>query len=117
MPFLGRSGLIALVALLHFPFFVNFVMGAPIIAVLSEWMGKRTGNPFFDRISKHLANMVFVTVAVGAFGGIALVVTNLGLFPKFFSMGVSFFFWPLMLGDSGISDGSHWHRHVQIYLG
>ncbi len=97
VPFLGRSGLIAFVALLHFPFFVNFVMGAPVIAVISEWMGKRTGNHFFDRISKHLANMVFVTVAVGAFGGIALVATNIGLFPKFFSMGVGIFFWPLVI--------------------
>lgn len=97
VPILGRSGLIALVALLHFPFFVNFVMGAPVIALVSEWLGQRTGNPFYNRISKHLANMVFVTVAVGAFGGIGLVATNIGLFPKFFSMGVGVFFWPLVL--------------------
>jgi len=97
IPVLGRSGIIALVALFHFPFFVNFVMGAPVIAVISEWLGKRTGNPFFNRISKHLANMALVTVGVGAFGGIALVATNVGLFPKFFSMGAGVFFWPLVI--------------------
>ncbi|MHB8134629.1 MAG: cytochrome ubiquinol oxidase subunit I [Anaerolineaceae bacterium] len=97
IPVLGRSGIIALVALFHFPFFVNFVMGAPVIAVISEWLGKRTGNPFYNRISKHLANMAFVTVGVGAFGGIALVATNIGLFPKFFSMGAGVFFWPLII--------------------
>lgn len=97
VPVIGSSGLIALVALLHFPFFVNFVMGAPVIAVISEWLGQKTGNPFYNRISKHLANMALVTVGVGAFGGIALVASNLGLFPKFFSMGVGVFFWPLVI--------------------
>jgi cytochrome bd-type quinol oxidase subunit 1 len=97
VPVIGSSGLIALVALLHFPFFVNFVMGAPVIAVISEWLGQKTGNPFYNRISKHLSNMALVTVGVGAFGGIALVATNLGLFPKFFSIGVGVFFWPLVI--------------------
>ena len=76
VPVIGRSGLIALVALLHFPFFVNFVMGAPVIAVISEWLGQKTGNPFYNRISKHLSNMALVTVGIGAFGGIALVASN-----------------------------------------
>ena len=97
VPVLGRSGLIALIALVHIPFFVNFVISAPVIAVISEWMGRKTGNHYFDRFSKHLSTMALVTVAVGAFGGIGLVVSNLGLFPKFFTMGVSIFFWPLVL--------------------
>jgi cytochrome bd-type quinol oxidase subunit 1 len=97
VPVLGRSGLIALVALLHIPFFVNFVMGAPIIAVISEWLGKKTGDPRYDKLSKNLSVMVLVTVGVGAFGGIALVATNLGLFPTFFSSAVRIFFWPLLI--------------------
>jgi len=97
VPGLGRSGMIALIGLLHIPFFVNFVMGAPMIAVISEWLGKKTGNQYFDRFSKHLSTMALVTVAVGAFGGIGLITSNLGLFPKFFSMGMSIFFWPLVL--------------------
>lgn len=97
VPILGRSGLIALIALLHIPFFVNFVMGAPVIAVISEWLGKRTGNPRYDQFSKHLATMAFVTVGVGAFGGIGLVATNIGLFPRFFAAGAGIFFWPLVL--------------------
>lgn len=97
VPILGRSGLIALIALLHIPFFVNFVMGAPVLALVSEWLGKRTGNERYDRFSKHLSNMALVTVGVGAFGGVGLVATNIGLFPKFFSTGASIFFWPLVL--------------------
>ncbi len=97
VPGIGRSGMIALIALLHIPFFVNFVMGAPVIAVISEWLGKKTGKEYYDRFSKHLSTMALVTVGIGAFGGIGLVMTNLGLFPKFFSMGVSIFFWPLVL--------------------
>ncbi len=97
VPFLGRSGMIALIALLHIPFFVNFVMGAPVIAVISEWLGRRTGDTRYDTLSKHLSNMVLVTVAVGALGGIGLVISNLGLFPRFFTMGAGVFFWPLLL--------------------
>lgn len=44
VPILGRSGLIALIALLHVPFCVNCVMGAPVIAVIVEWLGKRKGD-------------------------------------------------------------------------
>ncbi|MBC8449303.1 MAG: hypothetical protein H8D78_16265 [Chloroflexi bacterium] len=35
VPLVGRSGWIAIIALLHVPFFVNFVMGAPVLAVIS----------------------------------------------------------------------------------
>ena len=97
VPILGRSGLIALVALLHIPFFVNFVMGAPLIAVISEWLGKKTGDQRYDSLSKQLSVMVLVTVGVGAFGGIALVATNIGLFPTFFSTTARIFFWPLII--------------------
>ncbi len=97
VPILGRSGLIALIALVHIPFFVNFVMGAPVIAVISEWLGKRSGDARYDQFSKHLATMAFVTVGVGAFGGIGLVATNIGLFPKFFATGAGVFFWPLIM--------------------
>ena len=97
VPILGRSGLIALVALLHIPFFVNFVMGAPVIAVIAEWLGKKTGDQRYDRLSKNLSTMVLVTVGLGAFGGIALVATNIGLFPTFFSNAARIFFWPLFI--------------------
>jgi cytochrome bd-type quinol oxidase subunit 1 len=95
VPVLGRSGLIALITLLHIPFFVNFVMGAPVIAVVAEWMGRRTGDSRYDRLSKDLSMMALVTVGVGALGGVAIVVANIGLFPRFFSVGAGIFFWPL----------------------
>ena len=97
VPVLGRSGLIALIALLHIPFFVNFVMGGPVIAVIAEWLGKRTGDPRYDRISRDLSMMTLVTVGIGAFGGVGLVATNIGLFPRFFSIGAQVFFWPLVI--------------------
>lgn len=97
VPLLGRSGLIALIALLHIPFFVNFVMGAPVIAVISEWLGKRTGDARYDTLSKHLSIMALVTVGIGALGGIGLVATNIGLFPRFFAAGAGIFFWPLVI--------------------
>jgi len=82
IPILGRSGLIALVALIHIPFFANFVMGAPVIAAISEWLGGKTGDKRYDRISKDLSVMVLVAVGIGALGGVGLVGTNIGLFPK-----------------------------------
>lgn len=97
VPVLGRSGLIALIALLHIPFFVNFVMGAPLIAVISEWLGKRSGDARYDRLARDISTMALVTVGIGAFGGVALVISNIGLFPRFFSTGVGVFFWPLVL--------------------
>lgn len=97
IPVLGRSGLIALIALLHIPFFVNFVMGAPLIAVVSEWLGKRSGDARYDRVARDISTMALVTVGIGAFGGVALVISNIGLFPRFFSTGVGVFFWPLVL--------------------
>ena len=97
VPVLGRSGLIALIALLHIPFFVNFVMGGPVIAVVAEWLGKRTGDAGYDRISRDLSMMTLVTVGIGAFGGVGLVATNIGLFPRFFSTGAQVFFWPLVV--------------------
>jgi cytochrome bd-type quinol oxidase subunit 1 len=97
VPILGRSGLIALIALLHIPFFVNFVMGAPVIAVIAEWLGKRTGDARYDKLSKDLSIMALVTVGIGALGGVALVATNIGLFPRFFSTGARIFFWPLAI--------------------
>jgi cytochrome bd-type quinol oxidase subunit 1 len=97
IPVIGRSGLIALIALLHIPFFVNFVMGAPLIAVVSEWLGKRSGDTRYDRVARDISAMALVTVGIGAFGGVALVVSNIGLFPRFFSTGVGIFFWPLVL--------------------
>jgi len=97
VPILGRSGLIAVIALLHIPFFANFVMGAPVVAAISEWLGGKTGDKRYVRISKDLSVMALVAVGIGALGGVGLVATNIGLFPKFFSVGARIFFWPLAL--------------------
>jgi len=97
VPLVGRSGWIAIIALLHIPFFVNFVMGAPVLAVISEYVGLKKNDPRYDRFARHLSHMLLVTVGVGAFGGVGLVASNLGLFPRFFSVGANAFFWPLLL--------------------
>ncbi|MEW6230969.1 MAG: cytochrome ubiquinol oxidase subunit I [Chloroflexota bacterium] len=97
VPILGRSGLVAIIALLHIPFFVNFVMGAPLLAVISEYIGLKRGDPKYDRFARHLSYLALVTVAIGALGGVGLVATNLGLFPRFFALGANIYFWPLVL--------------------
>jgi cytochrome d ubiquinol oxidase subunit I len=97
VPLVGRSGWIAIIALLHIPFFVNFVMGAPVLAVISEVVGLKKKDPRYDRFAYHLSTMALVTVGIGAFGGVGLVASNLGLFPRFFTIGANTFFWPLVL--------------------
>jgi cytochrome bd-type quinol oxidase subunit 1 len=59
VPLAGRSGRIAIIALLHIPFFVNFVMGAPVLAVLSEYIGLKKNGPRYDRFARHLSHMAW----------------------------------------------------------
>jgi len=92
VPLLGRSGWIAVIALLHIPFFVNFVMGAPVLAVISEYLGIKKQDARYERLARDLSRMALVTVGVGAFGGVGLVASNMGLFPKFFSLGANAYF-------------------------
>lgn len=97
VPYLGASGFMAVVMLLHMIFFANFVVGGPVLAVITEYLGIRKKDPRYDLFARHLANMLFVAMVLGPVLGVGIVALNTGLFPRFFSAGVHVFFWPLVV--------------------
>ncbi|MCL5958331.1 MAG: cytochrome ubiquinol oxidase subunit I [Chloroflexi bacterium] len=96
VPILGRAAAIALFALVHV-MFANLALGGPIIAVVSEWMGMRTGDSRYDRFAHALGKFNVVAFSFGATLGVALVATLIGLWPTFWTVGVNLFFYPLVL--------------------
>jgi|YelNatPaOPRAMG01_1025707.scaffolds.fasta_scaffold00010_148 cytochrome bd-type quinol oxidase subunit 1 len=97
VPFLGASGFMAIVMLLHMIFFANFVVGGPVLAVVTEYLGLRRRDDRYDLFARHLANMLFVAMILGPVLGVGIVALNTGLFPRFFSTGARVFFWPLAI--------------------
>ncbi|MDZ7372715.1 MAG: cytochrome ubiquinol oxidase subunit I [candidate division KSB1 bacterium] len=95
VPVLGASGFMAIVMLLHMIVFANFVVGGPVLAVITEYLSLRRKDPRFDLFARHLANMLFVAMVLGPVLGVGIVALNTGLFPRFFTTGVRVFFWPL----------------------
>ncbi|NOZ55808.1 MAG: hypothetical protein GXO73_03330 [Calditrichaeota bacterium] len=97
VPFLGASGFMAIVMLVHMILFANFVVGGPLLAVITEYIGVKKKDERYDLFARHLANMLFVAMVLGPVLGVGIVALNTGLFPKFFTTGARIFFWPLAI--------------------
>ncbi|MCL5110384.1 MAG: cytochrome ubiquinol oxidase subunit I [Chloroflexi bacterium] len=96
VPLIGRSGAIALFALVHV-MFANLALGGPLIAVVSEWWGVRKDEERSVRFAHGLARANVVGFSVGATFGVGLVATLTGLWPTGWTRILNMYFWPLAL--------------------
>ncbi|MHB1134229.1 MAG: cytochrome ubiquinol oxidase subunit I [Chloroflexota bacterium] len=96
IPFLGRGGAIALIALVHI-MFANLALGGPLIAVISEWLGRRQRDDRYDNFAYSLARFNVVGFSVGATLGVGLVALLTGLWPLGWTRILNMYFWPLVL--------------------
>ncbi len=82
--FFGFSNRIAvwIVAELHL-MFAAFVLGVPIFAVITEFVGKATGEKRYDDLAKEFTKLLAMAYTLTAVLGCVLLVLFVALYPKF----------------------------------
>ncbi|RMF88508.1 MAG: hypothetical protein D6736_10385 [Nitrospinota bacterium] len=71
-----------IVAELHL-MYAAFVLGVPLFAVIVEYIGKRTGDPKYDRLAREFTRLLLAAFSTTAALGGLLAFTLFGLYPKF----------------------------------
>ncbi len=74
---IGARSLLWLVAQLHL-FFAAFVLGAPIFIVVCEWLGRRRGDPRYERLAKETMKVVAIAYSFTALSGAAFAFVLMG---------------------------------------
>lgn len=90
-PVLGSRVAIWMAAELHL-LFAAFVLGVPIFAVITEYVGYRTGDQRYDRLAKDFTKLLVTAFSVTAIFGAVLLFLLIQLYPKFFDYLVAVFF-------------------------
>ena len=61
-PYTGNRTGVWIVAQLHI-LFAAFILGAPIFAVVSEWLGYKNQDPKYDRLAKEVTKVTVIPVS------------------------------------------------------
>jgi len=90
-PFVGNRTGVWIVAQLHI-LFAAFILGAPIFAVVSEWLGYKNQDPKYDRLAKEVIKVTVILYSMTALTGGLFIFVLLGTYPDFTTWFIKHFF-------------------------
>jgi len=91
-PLTGNSIIMAVVILIHV-FFAFFAVGGTILAVASEWTGRRKNNDHYISLARKITKFLSDMMKVNGVLGVAIVVLTIGLWGSFARLLYSATFW------------------------
>lgn len=90
-PYAGNRTAVWVVANLHI-LFAAFVLGAPIFAVVAEWLGYKNNDPKYDRLAKEVIKVTVILYSMTALTGGLFIFVLLGTYPGFTTWLIQHFF-------------------------
>lgn len=90
-PYTGNRTGVWIVAQLHI-LFAAFILGAPIFAVVSEWLGYRNQDPRYDRLAKEVTKVTVILYSMTALTGGLFIFVLLATYPDFTTWLINHFF-------------------------
>ncbi len=91
LPLVGNRTGVWVVAQLHI-LFAAFILGAPIFAVVSEWLGYKNNDPKYDRLAKEVIKVTVILYSMTALTGGLFIFMLLGTYPDFTTWLIKHFF-------------------------
>lgn len=90
-PYTGNRTGVWIVAQLHI-LFAAFILGAPIFAVVSEWLGYKNQDPKYDRLAKEITKVTVILYSMTALTGGLFIFVLLATYPAFTTWLIQHFF-------------------------
>jgi len=90
-PYAGNRTGVWIVAQLHI-LFAAFILGAPIFAVVSEWIGYKNQDPKYDRLAKEVIKVTVILYSMTALTGGLFIFVLLATYPDFTTWLIKHFF-------------------------
>ncbi len=90
-PYAGNRTGVWIVAQLHI-LFAAFILGAPIFAVVSEWLGYKNQDPKYDRLAKEVTKVTVILYSMTALTGGLFIFVLLATYPDFTTWLIKHFF-------------------------
>jgi len=90
-PYTGNRTGVWIVAQLHI-LFAAFILGAPIFAVVSEWLGYKNQDPKYDRLAKEVTKVTVILYSMTALTGGLFIFVLLATYPGFTTWLIQHFF-------------------------
>ena len=90
-PYAGNRTAVWIVAQLHI-LFAAFILGAPIFAVVSEWLGYKNQDPKYDRLAKEVTKVTVILYSMTALTGGLFIFVLLATYPDFTTWLIQHFF-------------------------
>ena len=90
-PYTGNRTAVWVVANLHI-LFGAFILGAPIFAVVAEWLGHKNNDPKYDRLAKEVIKVTVILYSMTALTGGLFLFVLLGTYPDFSTWLIKHFF-------------------------
>ena len=90
-PYTGNRTAVWIVAQLHI-LFAAFILGAPIFAVVSEWLGYKNQDPKYDRLAKEVTKVTVILYSMTALTGGLFIFVLLATYPGFTTWLIQHFF-------------------------
>ncbi|MCA9498497.1 MAG: cytochrome ubiquinol oxidase subunit I [Nitrospirales bacterium] len=90
-PYSGNRTAVWVVAQLHI-LFAAFILGAPIFAVVAEWLGFKNNDPKYDRLAKEVIKVTVILYSMTALTGGLFIFVLLGTYPDFSTWLIKHFF-------------------------
>ena len=90
-PYTGNRTGVWIVAQLHI-LFAAFILGAPIFAVVSEWLGYKNQDPKYDRLAKEVTKVTVILYSMTALTGGLFIFVLLATYPEFTTWLIKHFF-------------------------
>ncbi len=90
-PYAGNRTGVWIVAQLHI-LFAAFILGAPIFAVVAEWLGYKNNDPKYDRLAKEVIKVTVILYSMTALTGGLFIFVLLGTYPDFSTWLIKHFF-------------------------
>jgi len=91
LPYIGNRTGVWIVAQLHI-LFAAFILGAPIFAVVSEWLGYKNNDPKYDRLAKEVTKVTVILYSMTALTGGLFIFVLLATYPDFTTWLIQHFF-------------------------
>jgi cytochrome bd ubiquinol oxidase subunit I len=113
-PYAGNRTGVWIVAQLHI-LFAAFILGAPIFAVVAEWLGYKNNDPKYDRLAKEVIKVTVILYSMTALTGGLFIFVLLGTYPDFSTWLIKHFFlvfaviYPLLFILETIILYSYWY--------
>lgn len=113
-PYAGNRTGVWVVAQLHI-LFAAFILGAPIFAVVAEWLGYKNNDPKYDRLAKEVIKVTVILYSMTALTGGLFIFVLLGTYPDFSTWLIKHFFlvfaviYPLLFILETIILYSYWY--------